>query len=264
MSDTTIRPDDTARDEPTGKHAELLREFAACLSEAADSSVFPADGADSPVGLYQVFEILASQRQELKLHTKTGRQTQELLHGNIEALSGAVEALNRYRKERPHVERKAALPLLTSLVELDESLHRAGTALDSLRTRLLHLLRERDEAATYEYCDNMSWWERFRKRKIIRRFAEHMDRDRTAELTLALEPFREGLDMLRSRMEDVLKRHAVRRLNPVGEPVDPETMQVVGVVDSDDIPSGRVVDVVRFGYSWHDKPLRFADVRAAR
>lgn len=246
------------------RNAELLREFAVWLETAsALTSASPSEDEPS-IGLYQLFEALASQRQEFKLFTKAGRQTQELLQQSIDATSEAVVSLKRFRKERPEIERKSVAPFLSSLIEIDESIQRADGVLESLRDRLAETIRRRIEATATAYCDELSWWSRIRQRKTVRRFVERLENDVVADVDRTVEPFRQGFEMLRRRMDDVLKKHSIRRLNPVGEPVDPETMQVVAVVDSTSISPGCVVDVVRFGYLWRNKPLRFADVRAAR
>ena len=250
--------------ELSAENAELLREFAASLT-SIDLTPSENENRNEPqIGLYQLFESLTSQRHELKLHTKSGRQTQELLQQNIEMISEAVEALKRYKKERPEVERKSVAPYLMSLINIDESLQRAANALDSLQEQLNTEIRNGIASMQLTYFDEMSWWERFRKRKIIRAFAEYLKRNQCADIERILSPFRQGFEMLQFRMDDVLSKHSIRRLNPVGEPVDPETMRVVAVVESQSVLPGHVADVVRYGYLWRNKPLRFADVQAAR
>lgn len=245
------------------ENAELLRQFGVFLSEA-EEMIFPETENTPSVGLYQLFEVLAAQRHELKLYTKSGRQTLELLHQSMETISDAAESLRRYRKERPEVERKVVAPFLSSLIEIDESLQRAGSVLESLAERLSEMVRKRIESVAANYCDELSFWARFRQRKIVLRFVERLSRDGISEVGQTFESFRLGFDMLRDRMDDVLKKHSIRRLNPVGEPVDPETMQVLAVLDSQGIPPGHVADVIRFGYLWRDRVLRFADVRAVK
>ena len=246
------------------KNTELLRQFEDFLRSAESVSEQQCENAEPKIGLYQLFEVLAAQRQELKLYTKSGRQTQDLLAKSIEETSAAVTRLDQFRREKPDVERKAARPLLLSLTEIDESLQRAGAAMDSVQKRLIALIRSGVMQSAATYCDELSIWQRFWERKIIRRFAEFFAAGQREEIERILEPFRDGFELLQRRMDDVLRRHSIRRLEPLGEPVDPQTMRVVAVVESESVPSGHVVDVVRPGYLCRGAPLRFADVRAAK
>jgi len=61
-----------------------------------------------------------------------------------------------------------------------------------------------------------------------------------------------------------MEAEQVRRIDTLGQPVDPDRMTVVEVVDAPDRPPGVVVDEVRRGYTWRGRVLRFAEVRAAR
>ncbi|MDR1270096.1 MAG: nucleotide exchange factor GrpE [Planctomycetaceae bacterium] len=222
------------------------------------------------IGFYQVFETLTAQRHEFKLFTKSNRQTQEILEKNIEQTSQmfeqtsqTLEQLRRLRKERPEIERKAIQPYLTSLIEIDESLQRAGAALKVLQDRLTGLVFERISTLAKSYCDELTLWQRFWQRKAVRHFAEHLANQHIMEIERILEPFRLGYEMMQSRMDDVLKKHFICRLTPIGEPVDPETMRVIATVETETTEPGNVVEVVRAGYLWRNKPVRFADVRVA-
>jgi molecular chaperone GrpE len=229
------------------------------------------------IGFYQVFETLTAQRHEFKLFTKSNRQTQELLEKNIEETSQTQELLKknieetsqtldqlrRLRKERPEIERKAIQPYLMSLIEIDEALQRAGAALKVLQERLTGLVFERISTLAKSYCDELTSWQRFWQRRAVRHFAEHLAHQHILEIERILEPFRLGYEMTQSRMDDVLKKHLISRLNPIGETVNPETMRVIAIVETETIEPGKVVEVVRAGYLWRNKPVRFADVRVS-
>jgi len=273
-------PDVPAKDDALPKQqAELLHRLEAWLRTteskttptgaatptdvAAPTGVEPKDG-ERVLGLYPLYETLASQRHELKLLTKSVRQTQELLAGSIEESAAAVALLQREHRDQPDIERKAVKPFLSSLVEMDESLERAAAAVRIMQERLAELLGPSVERSAAAWCGRLSFWGRFWKRRTVRDLTEGIIREQQAEAERIFAPFREGFEMLRRRMDDVLKKHAIRRLDPRGEPLNPETMRVIAVVESQNVPSGYVVDVVRPGYLWRGKPIRFADVRAAR
>ena len=243
------------------RNAAILQQFADWLRS---STPIQTETHSPKVGLYQLFEVLSAQRHELKLYTKSGRQTQELLADSIRETSAAVDVLKRFYQEKPEVERKAVEPYLASLCEIDEAIQRAGTAVESLQQRLTECWHSQIEYATAIYCSELPWWGKRSKLKTIWDFSAYLLTQQDKEIAKILEPFRTGIEMLQSRMDDVLKKHSIRRLAPLGEPVDPATMQVVAVVESDEVPAGYVVDVVRFGYTWQGIPLRFADVRASK
>ncbi|MDR2115551.1 MAG: nucleotide exchange factor GrpE [Planctomycetaceae bacterium] len=215
------------------------------------------------IGFYQVFETLTAQRHEFKLFTKSNRQTQELLEKNIEETSQTLAHLRRLRKERPEIERKAIQPYLMSLIEIDEAIQRAGAALKVLQDRLTGLVFEQISILAKSYCDGLTLWQRFWQRKAVRHFAEYFSQQHISEIERILEPFRLGYEMMQIRMDDVLKKHLICRLNPVGEQVNPETMRVLATVEMETVEQGRVIEVVRAGYLWRNKPIRFADVRVA-
>jgi len=260
-----LPPDVPEKDDALPKQqAELLRRLEAWLRTSESEATPTRDEGEPAVGLYPLYETLASQRHELKLLTKSGRQTQELLAKSIEETSAAVALLHREHRDQPDIERKAVKPFITSLVEMDESLERAAAAVRIMQERLAYLSGPAVERSATAYCGRFSFWERFWKHKTIRDFTGWIIREQQAETERMFEPFREGFEMLRRRMNDVLKKHAIRRLDPCGEPLNPETMRVIAVVESQNVPSGHVVDVVRPGYLWRGKPIRFADVWAAR
>jgi len=254
------------QDTQTEQNAKILQQFADWLrsSNTAPTETRPIETHSPKIGLYQLYEVLAAQRHELKLYTKSGRQTQELLTDCIHETSAAVDVLRRFHQEKPEIERKAVKPYLTSLCEIDEAIQRAGNATESLQRRLTECWHSQIEHATATYCGKLSWWRRRSKRRMIRDFSAYLLARQDEEIEMILETFRTGIEMLQHRMNDVLQKHSIRRLAPWGKPVDPETMQVVAVVESDEVPPGYVVDVVRFGYTWQGMPLRFADVRASK
>ncbi|MDR2761520.1 MAG: nucleotide exchange factor GrpE [Planctomycetaceae bacterium] len=253
------------------RNAKVLEQFTSWLysTEAelvGDEEVSDLDDkADDrkDVGIFQLFEAFLAQRQELKLYVKSGRKTIETIEKSIEETSRLVEQFSRLKRERPEIERKAIKPFVMSLIEIDESLTRAVSFLETVQSRLIFHSRS-IEIYAGSYCDKFTFWQRFWRRKTIFQFTEFLIKERMAEVEHILQPLQDGFKMVVFRMDDVLRRHLVTRLNPVGELVNPETMQVVAILDSDVIKPGHVVDVIRPGYLWNGRPFRSADVRAAR
>jgi molecular chaperone GrpE len=69
-----------------------------------------------------------------------------------------------------------------------------------------------------------------------------------------------GLD----RIDRALTKHGLEPIPCVGEPFDPECMEVVEVVAAPGQDGSMVVEEVRRGYRWGERIFRFAQVRAAR
>ena len=72
------------------------------------------------------------------------------------------------------------------------------------------------------------------------------------------------LRLVRQQMLALLARHGAERLEAEGTPFDPELHEAVGVLDSDNVPPGTVVEVARAGYRAGYRVLRPAQVIVSR
>lgn len=77
-------------------------------------------------------------------------------------------------------------------------------------------------------------------------------------------PVEKGIYMIRSQIEDILRRHGVERI-PIkpGDAFDPSISEAIAEVDSDK-PEGSVVEEIEAGYRIYDKILRPARVKIAK
>ena len=71
-----------------------------------------------------------------------------------------------------------------------------------------------------------------------------------------------GIYIIKSQVEDILKRYGLERIESVGE-FDPGIAEAIGEVESDK-PPGTVVEEVSPGYRLHGKVLRPARVKVAK
>ena len=69
-----------------------------------------------------------------------------------------------------------------------------------------------------------------------------------------------GIQKIRDQMLDVLKQMGVEQIKSVGEPVNAELHEVVGVEKSDVHAPGIIVHEAQRGYTMHGKVLRVAKV----
>jgi molecular chaperone GrpE len=101
--------------------------------------------------------------------------------------------------------------------------------------------------------------------EILREWLEVVD---SVERALGLQTDHpqlvQGLQAFLDQMEAILGRRGVTRVGEPGERFDPERHEAVGVVPSENLPPGTIVDVARSGYVAGSRVLRPAQVRVAR
>ncbi len=73
-----------------------------------------------------------------------------------------------------------------------------------------------------------------------------------------------GIDATERQMEATFERFGIKKIEPVGQPFDPNFHQVMMEIDTTDYPAGTVVKVLQAGYMIHDRLLREALVAVAK
>ncbi len=79
-----------------------------------------------------------------------------------------------------------------------------------------------------------------------------------------LKALLDGVAMTEREFINVLERHGVRRIEPIGKPFDPRQQQAVMERQDPSVPTGTVVEVFQPGYTIDDRSLRPAMVVVAR
>ncbi len=74
----------------------------------------------------------------------------------------------------------------------------------------------------------------------------------------------EGVEMTLKEFASILERHGIRPVEAMGEPFDPNLHQAMFEVESADVAAGHVMQVMRVGYTIHDRLLRPAMVGVAK
>lgn len=75
---------------------------------------------------------------------------------------------------------------------------------------------------------------------------------------------REGLDLVDRQLVDVLSRHGIEPIDPLGEPFDPNCHEAMLMADDPSRPAQTVSQVLRTGYRLHARVVRPAQVIVAR
>ena len=74
----------------------------------------------------------------------------------------------------------------------------------------------------------------------------------------------EGVKLIHRKAYGVLESEGLSRIETVGVQFDPLQHEAVGVIDSDQQPSGYVVEAIRNGYRLRDRVIQAAQVVVAR
>ncbi len=74
------------------------------------------------------------------------------------------------------------------------------------------------------------------------------------------QKFFEGFRMVLNQLKAVLSDNAVRELNPIHQPFNPNEHECIAIRPHDSNPDNSVIEVVRTGYSLTDRLLRPASV----
>jgi len=97
----------------------------------------------------------------------------------------------------------------------------------------------------------------------LQRTIDHVPAEAAAQ-DPALKSFLEGVQLTERELLNVLERHGVSRIDPLGQRFDPNCHQAMYEVQNPEVPEGTVVDVMQAGYTIGDRCLRPALVAVAK
>ena len=148
--------------------------------------------------------------------------------------------------------------LRAQAADLKDQLLRAMAETENLRRRSQ---REREDAVRYapaalakdmiEVADNLS-------RALEAVPAEAVEADEH------LKNLMTGVGMTEKALQSAFEKHSIRRMDPMGERMDPHSHEAMFEVPDPSQPSGTIVQVIRAGYRLHDRLLRAAQVGVAK
>ena len=78
-----------------------------------------------------------------------------------------------------------------------------------------------------------------------------------------VESFKSGMELTLKQLASVFEKFNIKEINPVGEKLDPNYHQVIGMIDSDQ-PANTVASVMQKGYTLNDRVLRPALVMVSK
>ena len=148
--------------------------------------------------------------------------------------------------------------LLAENAEMRDRLLRTMADMENLRRRTE---REKEDIARYAISN-------FARDVLtvgdnIKRAIDHVPAEAAAQ-DPALKSVLEGVELTERELLNVLERHGVTRIEPLGQRFDPNSQQAMYEVQNADVPEGTVVEVMQSGYAIGDRCLRPALVAVAK
>jgi molecular chaperone GrpE len=91
-----------------------------------------------------------------------------------------------------------------------------------------------------------------------------MGQQAAAAENASLESIVEGTNMTTTMFVQVLEKHGLKRLNPVGEKFNPEQHQAISMIEDENVESTHIISVMQKGFSLNDRLVRPAMVIVAK
>jgi molecular chaperone GrpE len=148
--------------------------------------------------------------------------------------------------------------LLTENADMRDRLLRSMADMENLRRRT-----EREKTDTARYAISNFARDVLTVGDNLKRTIEHVPAEAAAQ-DPALKTFLDGVEITERELLNVLERHGVTRIEPLGARFDPNCHQAMYEVQNPDVPEGTVVDVMQAGYTIGDRCLRPALVAVAK
>jgi molecular chaperone GrpE len=148
--------------------------------------------------------------------------------------------------------------LLNENAEMRDRLLRTMADMENLRRRT-----EREKADTARYAISNFARDVLTVGDNLKRTIEHVPAEAAAQ-DPALKSFLDGVEITERELLNVLERHGVTRIDPLGQRFDPNCHQAMYEVQNAEVPEGTVVDVMQAGYTIGDRCLRPALVAVAK
>ncbi|MBI2806161.1 MAG: nucleotide exchange factor GrpE [Planctomycetes bacterium] len=263
----------------------ILADFRAWLLEAPDvPSLEPVESLE----VATVIQHFIALRQEVNLQTKAARAQQEQSSQAAMQLQQALDVIQRREQQARDCERNAqdelVRPLLKALIDAHDGLWlaerevvrmldnppdlRAGVqplppsphAPPIIKLRLPHWTRWMglDASVETQLAPLFAWYASHGGAPIAPAPETDESADRLKEI---LEALLVGYRMSLQRLQRAMDQQGLETVACVGEPFDPETMEVAEVVREEGRESTEVLDEIRRGYLWRGRLFRYAQVR---
>jgi len=142
--------------------------------------------------------------------------------------------------------------------DLKDRLLRAAAEMENVRRRT-----ERDKTDSVKFAISNFARDVLTIGDNIARAIEHVPAD-AADKDPALKSFLEGMQVTERELLNMMERHGIARLDPMGQKFDPNLHEAMFEIPTGDAAPGTVVQVLEIGYVLKERLLRAAKVGVAR
>ena len=261
----------------------LLADFRAWLQSPLSVGE-RADGADADGPKFDVATVLQqfiALRQEVNLQTRASRGQLEQNAQTIVMLQESLGTLQRQQHQFEDADHAAqdelVRPLLKTLIDAHDALSLAERQVCRLLDAWAGLAtRPTDPVEAPPVIKlKIPHWARWLgldasiEAQLAPLYAWRQSQQPAADPTA--ERYRQSVDALLTgyrmslqRIERALEQQGLEVIACVGEPFDPEVMEVAEVVREQGRASTEVIEEIRRGYLWRGKLFRYAQVRVAK
>src|SRR3954451_17664536 len=98
----------------------------------------------------------------------------------------------------------------------------------------------------------------------MHRAMQALDAELRAKADEATKALLEGVELTERELMNVLEKHGVKRIEPLGQKFDPNRHQAMFEIEDASVPAGSVIQVMQAGYLIGDRMLRPALVAVAK
>lgn len=233
-----------------------------------------ANGADLPnqdtaatVDLHTLLGQFIALRHEVNLQTKAARAGQEQNAETLRRLGEALNSLGEAQDEAAEAERSSSAedprPLLKTLTDVAAALLLARREMVKAQQAVWSSLERLSTSAMPPAAT--PWWKKWLGVSRPESSPASPPADEiTRHVRQLLDSLITGYTMSVQRVERALQQHDLETMECVGQPFDPERMEVMDAVADTGRPSGEVIEEVRRGYLWRGRVFRYALVRVAK
>lgn len=148
--------------------------------------------------------------------------------------------------------------MLVENTDLRDRLLRSMADMENLRKR-----SEREKADTARYAVSNFARDVLTLGDNLKRVIDHMPAE-TPDQDPTLKTLIDGVTLTERELLNMLERHGVKRIEPLGQRFDPNMQQAMYEVPNTEVPDGTVVEVMQAGYMIGDRCLRPAMVAVAK
>jgi molecular chaperone GrpE len=245
---------------------QLLADFRAWLQEASVAA--PAPEPAAPPDWSSVLQQWIALRQEVNLQTRASRAQLEQNGQVLDEVARAIDLLQRANAPAgPERQDERVRGLLKVLLDVYDSVALGRREVQRQREAVPERLKAAPEPQV-----PLPWWARWlglqaaveRGLEPVRTWLQTQALEEVQVQRQKLDAVLVGYQMGLQRLERMLAQHGLEPIECVGEPFDPERMEVVEVVRDAERNGTEVLEEVRRGYLINGRVFRFAQVRVAR